>query len=119
VSDEPWVPRGISHERTFQTNLTDRNEIRRELSRLVTELMSDVHTDGRSVMRVIVKVRFAPFFTQQHGRKLPEPTADATRIDRVARALLDLFDDDRPIRLLGVRGEFAEVPESPAIVEEP
>ncbi|MGZ8571261.1 MAG: DNA polymerase IV, partial [Actinomycetota bacterium] len=31
VSDEPRVPKGISHERTFQRNLTDPEEIRREL----------------------------------------------------------------------------------------
>ena len=117
VSDEPWVPKGISHERTFQRNLTDRAEIRRELARLVGELMEDVRKDGRLVMRVVVKVRFAPFFTQQHGRKLSAATADQRAIDRVAQDLLGLFADDRPIRLLGVRGEFADAgPTDPQIV---
>jgi DNA polymerase-4 len=105
VSDEPWVPRGISHERTFQRNLTDPDEIRRELSKLVGELMEDVRKDGRPIMRVVVKVRFAPFITKQHGRKLPEPTLDQAVINRQAQDLLAMFEE-RPIRLLGVRADF-------------
>jgi DNA polymerase-4 len=58
-------------------------------------------------MRVVVKVRFAPFITKQHGRKLAEATLDEETIDRQAQDLLGMFEDDRPIRLLGVRGEFA------------
>ncbi len=91
VSDAPWVPKGVSHERTFQRDLTDPHQIRRELSRLVGELMDDVTEDGRPLARVVVKVRFAPFFTTQHGRKLPEPTTDAggrgTRGTRAAGAV--------------------------------
>jgi DNA polymerase-4 len=59
-------------------------------------------------MRVVVKVRFAPFITKQHGRKLPEPTLDQAVINRQAQDLLGMFEHDRPIRLLGVRAEFAE-----------
>ena len=109
VSDAPWVPKGVSHERTFQRDLTDPQEIRRELSRLVGELMDDVREDGRPVARVVVKVRFAPFFTTQHGRKLPEPTTDAAVVERAALELLERFEPDRPVRLLGIRTEFALV----------
>ena len=118
VSDEPWVPKGISHERTFQRDLTDPEEIRRELERLVRELMEDVRKDGRPVMRIVVKVRFAPFFTQQHGRKLPEPTTDASVMGSTALELLERFESDRPVRLLGIRTEFAGV-RPPTAVDAP
>jgi DNA polymerase IV len=107
VSDEPYVPRGHGHERTFQEDLVDPEEIRRELSRLVYELMEDLKGDGRPVVRVVVKARFAPFTTRQHGSKLAEPTNDRLVIERAAQEALARFDLDRPIRLLGVRGEFA------------
>jgi DNA polymerase-4 len=51
-------------------------------------------------------VRFAPFFTFTKVRKLPAPTLD---VDVVAQTAYDLFlalDDQRPVRLLGVRGEM-------------
>jgi DNA polymerase-4 len=59
------------------------------------------------VVRVTVKVRFAPFFTSTHGLKLPEPTTDADRLVDGALATLARFDLDRPVRLLGVRAELA------------
>jgi DNA polymerase IV len=108
VSDEPYVARGHGRERTFQQDLTDPEEIRRELSRLVNELMEDLGKDGRPVIRVIVKVRFVPFFTRQHGLKLADPTTDEVMIERGAQEALGKFDLDGPIRLLGVRSEFAD-----------
>ena len=107
VSAEPWVPRGVSRERTFQQDLEDPDEIRRELVRLTHELMEDLERDGRPVIRVTVKVRFVPFFTQQRSVKLPEPTLEAAAIEAGALAALDRFELDRKVRLLGVRGEFA------------
>jgi DNA polymerase-4 len=106
VSDEPWVAKSHSHERTFQQNLVDPDEIRREVARLVAELMDDVRKDGRRVARVVVKVRFAPFFTSTHGVGLGEPTTDAARIEAGALDALARFELDRPVRLLGVRAEF-------------
>jgi DNA polymerase-4 len=59
---------------------------------------------------VHLKVRFKPFFTVNRSRKLPEPTYDPTTIAATALALLAGLEDDRPIRLLGVRAEM-EPPE--------
>ncbi|MGH2594716.1 MAG: DNA polymerase IV [Actinomycetota bacterium] len=106
VSAEPWVRKGIGHERTFQQDLDDPDEIRRELQRLTRELMEDIRKDGRPVIRVTVKVRFAPFFTQQKTVKLVEPTTDVEEIDAGALTALGHFELDRNVRLLGVKGEF-------------
>jgi DNA polymerase-4 len=105
VSAEPWVRRGQSHERTFQRDLRDPEEIRREAERITRELVAEL-PEGRRVMRVTVKVRFAPFFTSSHQKKLPEPTLDIDRIVRAMYAALEMFELDRPVRLLGVRVEF-------------
>jgi DNA polymerase-4 len=105
VSAEPYVRRGQSHERTFQRDLTDPAEIRRETERIARELVADLPADRRAI-RVTVKLRTRSFFTSTHGRKLPEPTTDAGTIVRVALDALALFELDRPVRLLGVRVEL-------------
>jgi DNA polymerase-4 len=109
VSDAPHVARGHGRERTFQQDLTDPEEIRREVSRLAHELMEDIRAEGRPVVRVVVKVRFAPFFTKQHGVKLAEATQDGAEIESGAKAALARFELDRAIRLVGVRAEFGNV----------
>jgi DNA polymerase-4 len=106
VTDEPHVARGHGRERTFQRDLTEPEVIRAEVARLATEVMADVRREGRPVVRVVVKVRFAPFFTSSHGVGLGDATSDAARIATGARDALDRFDLDRPVRLLGVRVEF-------------
>jgi DNA polymerase-4 len=98
----------VSRERPFQQDLEDPEEIRRELLRLTHELMKDLERDGRPVIRVTVKVRFVPFITKQKSVKLSEPTLDAGDIESGALIALDRFDHDRKVRLLGVKGEFAQ-----------
>jgi DNA polymerase-4 len=105
VSAEPYVPRGQSREHTFQHDLTDPDEIRRETDRIARELVEHL-PEGRSVMRVTVKLRTASFFTSTHRVKLQEPTPDADPIARSALTALERFELDRPVRLLGVRAEF-------------
>jgi DNA polymerase IV len=107
VTDEPHVARGHGRERTFQRDLSDPEAIRTEVARLAAEVMDDVDREGRPVTRVVVKVRFAPFFTSTHGVGLGAATIDAAVIAAGARTALDRFDLDRAVRLLGVRVEFA------------
>jgi DNA polymerase-4 len=59
---------------------------------------------------VIVKVRFAPFFTHTHGAALAEATTSETEIVDAAMRALDRFELERPVRLLGVRVEFTRDP---------
>ncbi|MCQ0006258.1 DNA polymerase IV [Actinomadura madurae] len=107
VSDAPYVPRSAGRETTFQQDLDDWDDVRREVVRLARWVADDVAGDGRDVARVIVKVRYAPFITHTHGRTLSAPTSDPDAIEEAALAALDLFTGRRPVRLLGVRAEFA------------
>ena len=107
VSAEPYVRRGQSRERTFQRDLTDPDEIRRQTERIARELIDDL-PEGRDVIRVTVKLRTSSFFTATHGTKLAEPTVDAEPIVEAALAALERFDLGRRVRLLGVRAELAD-----------
>jgi DNA polymerase IV len=106
VSGTAYVARGRSREVTFQQNIEDWDEVRRQLAVVARRVAEDLATDQRAAVRVTVKVRYAPFFTQTHGRALAAPTADPAVLERAALDALDLFTDRRPVRLLGVRAEM-------------
>jgi nucleotidyltransferase/DNA polymerase involved in DNA repair len=106
VTDEPYVPKGRGKERTFQEDVDDEAEVRRRVAELARELAEELAEGARPVVRVVVKVRFAPFDTYSHGAMLPDPTLDPGAIEASAMAALDRFDLHRPVRLLGVRAEL-------------
>jgi len=110
VIDEPYVAKGHGRERTFQRDLTDPEEVRRRTAALAREIAGELRESGRPAVRIVVKVRFAPFVTSTHGVKLPEPTVDAEAIERGAIEALGRFELDRPVRLLGVRAELEAPP---------
>jgi len=106
VDDTPWIARAHGHETTYQQNLTTADEIARAIRVLAEDVVKDIRREGRACRRVHLKVRFAPFFTVTRVRILAEPTYDPEVITRTALELLARLDDDRPIRLLGVRAEM-------------
>ena len=106
VDDTPWVARAHGRETTYQHNLTTPEEIEAAIRSLADQVVEDIRREGRACMRVHLKVRFAPFFTTNRSRKLSEPTFDSAVIADAALGLLRKLEDDRPIRLLGVRAEM-------------
>jgi DNA polymerase-4 len=106
VSAEPWVPRSRSHVVTFPRDLTDRTEMDSAVTQLARQALEDVVASGRMVTRVAVTVRTATFYTRSKIRKLAAPTTDPETITATALRVLDLFELDRPVRLLGVRLEL-------------
>jgi nucleotidyltransferase/DNA polymerase involved in DNA repair len=106
LAAEPYVPRSRSRETTFQQNIEDWSQVRDEVLRLADQVTGDVEAEQRPALRIVVKVRHAPFFTSTHGQTLAEPTSDRDVIRGAALAALDKFTDRRPVRLLGVRAEF-------------
>jgi nucleotidyltransferase/DNA polymerase involved in DNA repair len=107
VTDAPYVPRSRSRETTFQANIDDWAEVRREVVRLARQVSGDVAQEDRPAVRVVVKVRYAPFTTRTHGQQLAAPASDPALIEEAALAALGQFTEGRPVRLLGVRAEFA------------
>lgn len=107
VSAEPWVPRSRGHVETFPRDLTNRDEMAAALTGLTERALSEVAAAGRSVTRVAVTVRTATFYTRTKIRKLEAPGVDRDTIVAAALRVLDLFELDRPVRLLGVRLELA------------
>ena len=107
VSAEPWIPRSRSHVVTFPRDLTDRTEMDSAIADLARRTLTEVTAESRIVTRVAVTVRNSAFFTRTKIRKLPEPSIDPDVVVPAALKVLDLFELDRPVRLLGVRLELA------------
>jgi nucleotidyltransferase/DNA polymerase involved in DNA repair len=107
VSAEPYLPRSRGREVTFQRDIEDWEQVQAEVAVLARRVAQDVAAEGRLAVRIVVKVRYQPFFTSTHGVPLATPSGDAATIEAAALAGLDLFTGRRPVRLLGVRAEFA------------
>ncbi|WP_341942463.1 DNA polymerase IV [Microbacterium sp. LWH10-1.2] len=106
VDDTPWVARSHSRETTFQRNLTTAEEVEAAIRELAASAFDDCAAEERAVVRVHLKVRYAPFETKTFGRKLAEPTLDRDQVVAAALELGGTLDRDREVRLLGVRAEM-------------
>ncbi len=106
VSAEPYLARSHGKEVTFQQDLADWAQVRREVEQLAGQVAEQI-AGQRPAVRVVVKVRYVPFITRTHSQPLAAPTADPDQIRQAARLALDKFTGQRPVRLLGVRAEFA------------
>ncbi|PRA83066.1 DNA polymerase IV [Microbacterium sp. MYb66] len=107
VDDTPWVARSHSRETTFQQNLTTSAQVQSAVRELAVQAFDDCAAEGRPIMRVHLKVRYAPFETRTLGRKLAGPTEDREEFIEEALTLAGALDPDREVRLLGVRAEMS------------
>ena len=106
VDDTPWVARGHSRETTFQKDLVERTQVRNAVRDLLAQVLDDVSADGRPIVGLGLKVRYAPFNTRTFTRKLAA-TVDRDIVLMKVMELVDRIEPDRPVRLLGVRAEMA------------
>ncbi|WP_200947520.1 DNA polymerase IV [Microbacterium sp. Root166] len=106
VDDTPWVARGHGRETTFQQDIVDRGEIEQAARDLAAQVLADVVAEGRPVVGVGLKVRYAPFLTKTFVHKIPSTFDRDTVVSEILR-LVQRIEPDRPLRLLGVRAEMA------------
>ena len=115
VDATPWVPRAHGREETYQADLDDWARVAEEVRSLTRRVVADIDREGRPAARVGIKVRYAPFTTVSRSLTLPEPSNDPDVLADAAVSLLDRVDQERSVRLLGVRLEMTE----PRAVREP
>lgn len=106
VDDTPWVARGHSRETTFQRDLTEPGQVDDAVRELAARVLEDVAGEGRPVIGLTLKVRYAPFVTKTHARKIPQ-TFDRSEILARAVDLAAVIEAGRPVRLLGLRADMA------------
>jgi DNA polymerase IV len=98
--------KSIGHETTFAVDLTERDDLAREVLRLSDKVAARLRAAGVQARTVAIKVRYTDFTTLSRSRTLAEPTDVARRIHHEAVELYDvLHKQGQRIRLIGVRGE--------------
>jgi DNA polymerase-4 len=91
-----------SRETTFGSDVTDRAVLRETLERLLDDLCRGLAAGGYRGRTITLKIRLRPFRTYTRSRTIDVPTRDPAAVGGVARSLLDAFELDAPVRLLGV-----------------
>jgi DNA polymerase IV len=91
-----------SRETTFPYDVSDPAELLQTLERLADSVCSSLESHGRRGRTVTMKIRLRPFRTYTRSRTLPEPTNDPQVVKGVAAELLERFERDAPVRLIGV-----------------
>jgi len=113
VDDRPVVPdlapKSVSHEVTFPEDLTDREELHREVLRLADSVATRLRRAGLRSRTISVKVRYPDRETVTRARTLEQSTDRSRTIVEVADELLFGLPIHRGVRLLGVAaGNFTE-----------
>jgi nucleotidyltransferase/DNA polymerase involved in DNA repair len=95
-------PKSESRETTFAHDVDDTLVLSETLDRLVTDLCRGLETSRLRGRTVTLKIRLRPFRTYTRSRTIDAHTRDRATVAGIARELLDAFDRDAPVRLLGV-----------------
>jgi DNA polymerase-4 len=123
--DRPVVterePKSESRETTFPADVSDPRTLHETLGRLAAAVCDGLAEGGYAGRTVTLKIRLRPFRTHTRSRTIAAPTRDPERVRAVARELLDDFELDAPVRLLGVgvAGLVREGHEQPGTEGEP
>ncbi len=107
VDDTPWVARGHSRETTYQQDLADPPQVEAALRVLADAVLTDVSAEGRPVVAITLKVRYAPFITKTFSRRVPSTSDRDEVLTRFLGLAADRIEPGRPVRLLGLRAEMA------------
>jgi DNA polymerase IV len=91
-----------SRETTFSADVTDRVVLVETLERLAGSVCRSLEGHDSAGRTVTLKIRLRPFKTYTRSRTLDSPTRDPETVSTVARELLDRFDPNAPVRLIGV-----------------
>jgi DNA polymerase-4 len=94
----------ISVENTFERDLTDRDRLHDELSRMADRVAEYLARNGQTARTVTTKLRYTDFSIRSRSTSLRVGIDDASRIGELACGLLDRALADRPgaLRLVGV-----------------
>jgi DNA polymerase-4 len=95
--------KSISTEHTFHTNIADRNKIETILVSMTEELASKLRRENMVASCMAIKVRYANFETHTQQEKIALTAAEHILIPGIKNLLKKVWNQHRPVRLIGVR----------------
>ncbi len=106
IDDRPvhrgGIPRSVSHEETFDTDVRDPDRLRGEIVRLADAVASRLRANGLVARTVAVKVKYPDFSLRTRAQTLAEPIQTPRLLASVAHELIARLDLSTGIRLLGI-----------------
>jgi len=103
VSGEWGPPKQVSHETTFDRDISDAAALNAIVADLADRVAERLRADGLFAWTVSVKFRYREFETRGGSRTLEAPTHDPATIRDEARSILAAKrEPHRPLRLVGV-----------------
>ncbi len=100
--NEQTIRKSESRETTFPQDVTDRQVLRDTVERLARSVCESLASRGRRGRTIVLKIRLRPFKTYTRSRTLPAHTCDPDAVVETALELLERFDPQTPVRLVGV-----------------
>jgi DNA polymerase-4 len=96
------VRKSESRETTFPEDVTDRDLLRTTVDRLARSVCESLASNGRRARTVTLKIRLRPFKTYTRSCTLSTHTVEPDTVAETALELLERFDPQKPVRLVGV-----------------
>jgi DNA polymerase-4 len=104
VESERDDAKSYSKQETFGADIGDFAAVEQVAKRMIDELLPSVRADGAKVRTMTVKVRYADFTQESHGRSLEAATdIEAPFYPMVAPLLRAAWTKKRPLRLVSVK----------------
>jgi len=94
--------KSIGHEETFSEDLTNREDVERELVRLVDSVLWRLRKSEKKCRTVSLKIRYSDFTTFSRSCTFPGPTSLSSTVLKEAKKLLGEVDLRPGVRLLGI-----------------
>ncbi len=94
--------KSISHEETFETDVTDPAVLHAEIVRMSDAVASRLRSAKLRARTINVKARYGSFETLIRSKTISAPTSNGVQIAEVAAELFDQVDVASGIRLVGV-----------------
>ena len=98
----PGDPKSIGEEETYETDLFDVTEVKRNIARQSEVVAQRLRKKELAARTVSLKIRFADFTTVTRAKTRPDATALAEEIEETALELLQKIPIRQGVRLTGV-----------------
>jgi DNA polymerase-4 len=107
VDDSEIIPHGdrksISTEHTFESDVKDKRTLENVLVSMTEELAGKLRRENKVSSCLAIKIRYADFETHTQQQKIALTAAEHILIPGVKNLLNNAWNQQRPIRLIGVR----------------
>ena len=105
--------KSYSAQETFGADIGDREQIERELKRMIDELIPKVRADGKRARTITIKVRYPGMQDSSAAHSLKEASDLETAFyPHVAPLMRAAWRQRKPLRLVSVRFSGIEEPET-------